>query len=132
MASPGSYCRIGVVWGTIAFFLGYFSAFAAPLGKDNEEVIGSLVGLIFGFLIILPITLAAIWIPKISAGLLMLSFFMFECLVVSDVGLSGVLPVALRLGLPTIGLACGYMYVAYVRVRPHRVPEGQREAADGG
>lgn len=111
---------VGVIWGTVAFFLGCIGSFAASLGNDGRQITKSLLALIFGFLIILPITLAASWIPRISAGLLVVSFLVFECVVISDVGFQGFLTVALKLGVPTCALTGGYVYVACVRAKSLR------------
>jgi hypothetical protein len=107
---------IGVVWGSAALFLAYLSSFAAPLGNSEKDVIDSVVVLMCCVLV-LPITIAAFWIPKISAGLLLLTFAIFECAFVRDSGYKAIVPIALRLGLPTCALAGGYFYVAYVRAK---------------
>jgi len=76
--------------------------------------------LIFGFLIMLPITIAAIWKPKISASLLVVSFFIVECVGFADDGLRGVLSVAKKLALPNALLVCGYLYAASLQRREAR------------
>jgi hypothetical protein len=104
---------IGIAWGMVAFVVGLGSAIASPFGN----VIWSLIVLIFGFLIILPIAITAIWKPKLSASLLVLSFFLFECGGFADDGLRGVLLYAKKLALPNILLVCGYAYAASVRAK---------------
>jgi hypothetical protein len=91
---------IGIAWGVVAFSRGLAGSFA--LNSIGLSLIKDLVVLMFGFLMILPITIAAIWKPKISAALLALSFFAVECVVLADDGLRGVLLVAKKLGAPTI------------------------------
>jgi len=102
---------IGIAWGVIAFLIGLGSTIASPFGN----VISSLILLIFGFLIILPISVAAIWKPKISAALLVISFLLFEGDVVAVDGLRTVFGVSLKLQLPNILLACAYAYAASVK-----------------
>jgi len=98
----------GVVWGSMALFLAYISSFAAPLGNGDKEVTDAVIALSC-LLVVLPTTIAAFWIPKISCGLLVLSFAIFECWVVREFGYKAVVPVALRLGSPTFALAGGYL-----------------------
>ncbi len=108
---------IGIFWGAGAFLFGLGSTVASPFGSGARQVAQSLALLVFGFLIVLPITIAAVWQPKVAAALLILSFMLFECVVVSIFGLRSFLPVALRQGTPNILLACGYIYAASVRAK---------------
>jgi hypothetical protein len=104
---------VGIAWGVVAFLIGLAGSFTL----NSIHLVANLVGLILGLITILPITIAAIWKPKISAVLLVLSFFLFEYGVFAVEGLRTVLQVALMLGLPNIALACGYLYAASVQAK---------------
>ena len=106
---------IGIAWGVFAFLRGLAGSFT--LNSIGLSLIKDLAALMFGFLLILPITIAAIWKPKISAALLALSFFAVDCVVFADDGLHGMVLVAKKLGLPTIWLVCGYIYAASVQAK---------------
>lgn len=107
---------VGIAWGVVAFLQGLVASFTL----NSIRLIESLVVLIFGFLIILPITIAAIWKPKISVAVLVVSFFLVECVAFADDGLRGVLLVAKKLALPNVLLVCGYVYAASVQRRTAR------------
>jgi hypothetical protein len=122
-ALNGFILTVGILWGLFVLAFGFRSFFAAPLGYTPQQVRQTLVALIFGFVIVLPITIAAIWTPRISAALLLLSFTLSECAIFSGYGASGALAFAVPLGGPTLVLACGYAYVAHLRANS---PPGHR------
>jgi hypothetical protein len=88
---------IGIAWGAVTLLVGLAGSFVL----NSIHLFANLVGL-FSVLSILPITIAAVWKPKTSAALLVLSFLLFECGALPDEGLHTVLQIALRVGLPTI------------------------------
>jgi hypothetical protein len=103
---------IGFAWGAVTFLVGLAGSFVL----NSIHLFSNLVGL-FSVLSILPITIAAVWRPKTSAALLVLSFLLLEYGALGVEGYHTVLQVALKLGLPTILLACGYLYTASVRAK---------------
>jgi hypothetical protein len=103
---------IGIAWGAVTFLAGLAGSFAL----NSIDLFANLV-LLFSVLSILPITIAAVWKPKTSAVLLVLSFLLLEYGALALQGFHTVLQVALKLGLPTILLACGYVYTASVRAK---------------
>ncbi len=104
---------IGIAWGVVAFFVGLIGSFTL----SSRDSIESIIVLIFGILMILPITIVAIWKPKTSAVLLAFSFLLVEYGVFALYGLHAVLVVALKPELPNILLVCGYLYAASVRAK---------------
>jgi uncharacterized membrane protein len=111
---------VGIVWGVVSLFLGLAGSFT--LNSTGVSLVKDLVALGFGFFIVLPLAIAAFWKPKISAGLLVLSFVLVEIVGFSDEGLQGVYLVGKKL-IPTLVLACGYAYVGFSRSKslPRRV-----------
>jgi hypothetical protein len=108
---------IGIAWGAVTFLVGLAGSFVL----NSIHLFANLVGL-FSVLSILPITVAAIWKPKISAALLVLSLLMFEYGTFAVEDFRTVLQVALKLGFPTILLACGYVYAASVQTKRRQEP----------
>lgn len=103
---------LGVLWGVISLLRGLGASFT--LNSTGVILLKDLVALGFGFFIILPLAITAIWKPWISAAFLALSFILVEIVGFSDDGLQGVYLVGKKLVL-TLVLACGYAYVAFVR-----------------
>jgi hypothetical protein len=101
----------GLVWGVATLLWGLGGSFV--LGSTNFYA--GLVGIIFGYLIVLPLAIVAFWRPKISAACLLISFLVLECSVFTAAGIRSVLVGTLVMGLPTAALAWGYTYVARVR-----------------
>jgi hypothetical protein len=99
---------LGVIYGSVAFLIGVAASFTLN-GKDFIE---SLIGLVMGFLAILPITIAAIWKPRTSALLVAICLIGVECAGFSNDGLRGVALVAYKLAVPDLLLICGYTFVA--------------------
>lgn len=109
--APRAIFTLGIAWGVVAFLLGLAGSFTL----NSIHLIASLIVLIIGFLMVLPITILAIWKPKISAAFLTLSFLLLECAIYAIFGLSAVLRLALIEGIPYAALASGYLYVASVQ-----------------
>jgi hypothetical protein len=111
---------VGIVWGVVSLFRGLAGSFT--LNSTGVSLVKDLVALVFGFLIVLPLAVTAFWKPKISAGLLVLSFVLVEIVGFSDEGLQGVYLVGKKLIL-TLVLACGYAYVGFSRSKsqPRRI-----------
>jgi hypothetical protein len=103
---------LGVFWGVISLLRGLGASFT--LNSTGVSLVKDLVALGFGFFIILPLAIAAIWKPWISAAFLVVSFILVETVGFSDEGLHGVYLVGKQLVL-TLVLACCYAYVAFVR-----------------
>lgn len=99
---------IGAVWGTAMFVLGLASSFSLRSTDASAEMLG----LIFGFILVLPISVVAFWKPKAAAVALMIDFILFECTVAAHGGASDAIQTLWRLGLPTFALAFGYLYIA--------------------
>ena len=104
---------MGVAWGVIDFFLGLAGGFTV----NSIRLFESLMVLIFGFLIVLPVSIMAFWKPRLAAAALILSFFLVEVVGFADDRMRGVYLVGKKLGLPTLLLACGYAYVVSVHAR---------------
>jgi hypothetical protein len=111
---------MGIVWGVVSLFRGLAGSFT--LNSTGVSLLKDLVALGFGFFIVLPLAITAFWWPKISAGLLVLSFVLVEIVGFSDEGLQGVYLVGKKLIL-TLVLACGYAYIAFFRSKslPRRI-----------
>jgi hypothetical protein len=92
--------------------VGFFAGFAVPWGSDRAEIVRNILTAMFGFFITLPAALAAIWKPKVSACVLVLSFAAFECLFATSADLGDILAAGVKLGLPTLALSGGYLYIA--------------------
>jgi O-antigen ligase len=107
---------IGVTWGVVTFWVGLAGSFTL----SSRDSIRSIIVLIFGVFMILPITIAAIWKPQISAVLLTLSLLLVEYGVFAVYGLHVAVLVALKLELPNILLVCGYAYTACVRTKTRK------------
>jgi hypothetical protein len=103
---------LGVLWGVISLLRGLGASFT--LNSTGVSLVKDLVALGFGFFIILPLAIAAIWKPWIAAAFLAVSFILVEIVGFSDDGLHGVYLVGRKLVL-TLVLACGYAYVAFAR-----------------
>ena len=101
---------IGIAWGIAAFLIGLGASFTF----NEIDLVDSLLILIFGFLIILPAAITAVWKPKFSAILLTISFVLVEFAGVANDGLRGAY-LAGKKFLPNLILACAYAYVASVR-----------------
>jgi hypothetical protein len=101
---------LGVVGGAALFLIAVRASFVL----NSINLVSNLVAL-FCCVLALPITIAAIWKPKLSAAWLLLTFLLLECAIWPSFGFRGVFQVALRLGLPIMALASGYVYVASVR-----------------
>jgi hypothetical protein len=99
---------MGIFWGVVDFFLGLAGSFTV----NSIRLFESLMVLVFGFLLILPISIMAIWKPRLAAAALALSFFLVEAVGLADDGLRGVYLFGKKLGVPTLLLACGYAYLA--------------------
>lgn len=103
---------LGVLWGIISLLRGVGGIFT--LNSTGVSLLKDLVVFGFGFFIILPLAISAIWKPWISAIFLVVSFIFVEIVGFSDDGLHGVYLVGKKLAL-TLVLACGYAYVALAR-----------------
>jgi hypothetical protein len=111
---------LGVLWGVISLLRGLDASFT--LNSTGVSLVKDLVALRFGFFIILPLAITAIWKPWISTAFLVVSLILVEIVGFSDDGLHGVYLVGKKLVL-TLVLACGYAYVAFVRSKsPPRPP----------
>jgi hypothetical protein len=110
---------IGIAWGAVTFLIGLAGSFTLS-SRDSVE---SIIVLVFGILIILPITIAAIWKPKTSAVLLALSFLLVEYGVFAVYGLHAALVAALKMELPNILMVCGYLYAASVQAKRRQEPQ---------
>ena len=99
---------LGVIYGSVAFLIGI----AASFTLNGRDIIESLIGIVMGFIAILPIGIAAIWKPRSSAGLLAICFIAVECAGFANDGIRGVVLVAEKLALPGVLLICGYAFVA--------------------
>lgn len=102
---------VGVGWGVATFLWGLGGSFV--LG--SRDFYSGLVAIVFGYLVVLPITIAAFWHPKVSALCLLTSFLVLESATLVAGGVRYVLIGALVMGLPTAALASGYAYVASLR-----------------
>jgi len=103
---------LGVLYSVVAFVIGA----AASFDLNGKDLIESLVGLVMGFLAILPISIAAIWKPRASAILVAICFIGVECAGFSNDGVRGIVLVAEKLALPDVLLICGYAYVASINI----------------
>lgn len=110
---------VGVLWGVISLLRGLGAGFT--LNSTGVSLVKDLVALGFGFFIILPLAITAVWKPRISAVFLVLSIILVEIVGFSDEGLHGVYLVGKKL-VPTLVLACGYAYVAYARSKSPPTP----------
>jgi hypothetical protein len=125
---PVKYLKIAaLVWGLVNVPIGYFLGFT--LGRrDFWSGVTFLVAL---FVLPFPITVLALWRPKLAGGALL------GCVAVSFAGLlAAVIPegefslarlakiifFTLLYGLPHICFAIGYMLAAYRAERQHTVP----------
>ena len=102
---------LGLAWGVMTFLWGLGGAFV--LGSNNFY--SGVVAAVFGYLVVLPITITACWWPRVSVVCLSISFLVLECATFVASGLRYVAIGALVMGLPTATLAWGYIYVAGVR-----------------
>lgn len=99
---------LGVIYGSVAFLIGIVASFTL----DGRDIIESLIGLVMGFIAILPIAIAAIWKPRISAVLLSICLIAVECAGFANDGIRGAVLVAEKLALPDVLLILGYAFVA--------------------
>ncbi len=104
---------LGVGWGITTFFLGLVGGFrVGPPG-----FIWGLLAIVFGYLIVLPITIMAYWRPR-AAGLgLFISFLFLESSVAASSGLRVAFLGGLIMAVPTGALIWGYVYIASVRTK---------------
>jgi hypothetical protein len=103
---------IGVIYGSVTFLIGI----AASFTLNGRDIFESLIGIVFGFLAILPIAIAAIWKPRVSAALVAICFIGVECAGLSNDGVRGAVLVAEKLALPDVLLICGYAFVASANI----------------
>ena len=101
---------LGVLWGIVMFRWGLGGWFTIPA----RELVWGILGVIFGYLIVLPITIMAYWRPKMAAICLSISFLILETAVAATAGLRVSLLGGLLLLAPTVILIFGYMYMASV------------------
>src|SRR5580700_4357838 len=76
----------GIGWGVVTFFQGLAASFTV----NSIRLVESIIAVIFGFLIILPIAIIAVWWPKASTVLLALSFILVEISGFADDGVRGI------------------------------------------
>ena len=107
---------ICIIWGIVSFLQGLAGAFTL----NSIHVFDSIIAIVFGFLIVLPTTIAAVWKPKLSAKLLLFSFLAVECTGLHLDGVRGAVQVARRLALPTFVLVSGYSYAGFIRGKSHQ------------
>lgn len=108
---------LGAAWGVILFLLGLANSFS--IGGPN--FIAGMVELVFGFLMVLPITIMAYWRPRVAAASLLIAFIVLECAVFTSDGLRVGSLVGLIIGLPNTALIWGYIYGASVRSKSQRI-----------
>jgi hypothetical protein len=99
---------IGAVWGITMFAIGMVASFSLRSLDFDQETLG----LLFGFMLILPISVWAFWKPKAAAIALVINFLAFECIVAVERGSPTAIQTLWRLGSPTAALAVGYLYLA--------------------
>ncbi len=102
---------LGVGWGIITFLWGLSSGFTI----GARDFGWSILAVVFGFLMVLPITIVAYWQPKAAAVCLLVSFLILETAVVVTQGFRFGSLVGLLMGLPTAALVWGYTYMASLR-----------------
>jgi hypothetical protein len=103
---------LGVIYGSVAFLIGV----AASFTLNGRDFIESLIGLVMGFLAILPIAILAIWKPRSAAILLAICLIAVECAGFANDGVRGAILVAEKLALPDVLLICGYAFVASTNI----------------
>lgn len=106
---------LGIGWGVVAFFQGLIASFTL----NSIHLAESLAAIIFGFLIVLPIAIVAVWWPKASVALLALSFVLVEISGFADDGLRGIFLVAQKVALPDLLLMLAYAYLAHIKRKSH-------------
>jgi hypothetical protein len=93
----------------------FLAGLASSFTIGSTDVVRSFLGVIFGFLVILPIAIVAIWKPKISVVLLAICLVTVEVLGFTWYGMQGILLAVEKLTYPHISLICGYAYVAWTQ-----------------
>jgi hypothetical protein len=101
----------GIGWGVVTFFQGLAASFTV----NSIRLVESIIAVIFGFLIILPIAIIAVWWPKASTVLLALSFILVEISGFADDGVRGIFLVAKKVALPDLLLMLAYAYLAFLK-----------------
>lgn len=101
---------IGIAWGVLLFGIGVIGSFTF----NSVHLISSLLVLVFGFLIILPITIVAFWRPKMAAIAVTVAFVITVCSVWAAGTARDAAKVGSKLIIPDAMLVCGYGFLSYV------------------
>lgn len=117
--TTGVILYLGIVWGIASLLIGL----AASFTLNDNRLFESLLALVCGFVMPLPMAILAMRKPAISAIVLLTCLALLEGLGARTHGLRGVVLVAQRFAIQNIAFAWGYVYIWASR--------GTKRAGDG-